>query len=254
VKGLLPDAVRRRVDPAGRYGLRLTLFAVALVLVAVPFGILLEQVVRNGPLLRVDHGVAADLHHWVVHRPWAVTTGRVLSRLGGPPFLIALVAAAAFWTGWRSRYRLTLFLVVTALGGSLVDTGVKLLVHRPRPVFADPVAHAFGKSFPSGHAMSSTVIYGALLLVFLPVLPRRSRPYAVTATVLLVLAIGASRLALGVHFLSDVLGGIVLGLAWLSAAVAAFRLWATERGRRPAPVLAGVEPDAGADLSVGASG
>jgi undecaprenyl-diphosphatase len=252
---MLPDAVRRRFDPAERYGLRVTLFAIAVVLVAVPFGILLEQVVRSGPLLRVDKGVADAFHRWAVGLgPGAITGIKVVSDLGRPPTLTVLAGLGALYVIRHGRLRLALFLVTTAILGGLVDTAVKVLVNRPRPVFEDPLAHALGKSFPSGHAMSSTVVYGALLLVFLPAVPRRARPGVVAATVALVLAIGASRLALGVHFLSDVLGGYVLGLAWLCASVAAFRVWRTERGRPPAPVLAGVEPEAAADLVGGPPG
>jgi undecaprenyl-diphosphatase len=252
VRAGLPGAVRRRFDPAERYGLRVTLFAIALVLVAVPFGLLVEQVVRAGPMLRVDKGVANAVHRWVVHRgPGFVDAVRYVSWLGRPPFLTAVAGAAALYVIRHGRYRLAAFLVTTTIVGGLVDTAVKVLVDRPRPHFADPVATAYGKSFPSGHAMSSTIVYGALLLVFLPVVPRRRRPLAIAATALLVLAIATSRIALGVHFLSDVLGGLVLGLAWLVASVAAFRVWATERGRPAAPVTAGVEPDAAADLASG---
>ena len=250
MKGLLPDAVRRRFDPAERYGLRVTLFAIALVLVAVPFGILLEQVVRSGPLLRVDRGVADAVHDWVVRRGTGFVDGvRYVSWLGRPPFLTLVAGGAALYVIRHRRIRLAAFLVTTAVVGGLVDTAVKVLVDRPRPEFDNPIASAFGKSFPSGHAMSSTVVYGALLLVFLPVVPRRRRPYAIAATAVLVLAIATSRIALGVHFLSDVLAGVVLGLAWLAASVAAFRIWATERGRPPAPVVEGVEPEAAADLA-----
>jgi undecaprenyl-diphosphatase len=253
MRALLPDAVRRRFDPAERYGLRLTLFAVALVLVAVPFGILLEQVVRSGPLLRVDRGVAVSTHRWVLHRgPGFVTLMNAVSWLGRPPFLAAVATIAAVYVLRHGRRRLAAFVVTTAVLGGLVDTAVKVLVNRPRPVLDNPLAHAFGKSFPSGHAMSSTVVYGALLLVFLPVVPRRGRPWAVAATVTLVLAIATSRIALGVHFLSDVLGGVVLGLAWLVASVAAFRIWRDERGRKPRSVLAGLEPEARRDLEIGA--
>ena len=232
-----------------RYGLRLTLFALALILVAVPFGFLLDQVVRNGPLLEVDRGVADTIHGWVSRQPdWFVLFVKGISWVGRPPFLITVSAIAAIYVLRHNRLRLSLFIVTTGTIGGLVDTVVKVLVNRPRPEFENALAHAMGKSFPSGHAMSSTVVYGTLLLVFLPALPKRSRRWVFAATVTLVLAIAASRLALGVHFLSDVIGGIVLGLAWLAASVAAFRIWRTERGRKPAPVLKGVEPEAARDL------
>lgn len=245
----LPVAVRKRFDPAERYGLRVTLFAIALVLVAVPFGLLTDQVVRNGPLLSVDQGVAEAIHGWVLRQPdgfvWLV---KRVSDLGKPPVLTVFAGIGALYVLRHNRIRLSLFIVTTAILGGLIDSAVKILVNRPRPEFESQIAHALGKSFPSGHAMSSTVVYGALLLAFLPVVPRRRRLYVVGAYVALVLAIAATRLMLGVHFLSDVVGGIVLGLAWLAASVAAFRIWRDERGRRPAPVLGGVEPEAAADL------
>lgn len=250
----LPTHVRKRFDPTERYGLRVTLFAIALVLVAVPFGLLTDQVVRNGPLLSVDKGVAEAIHGWVVRQPdWFVWLVKRVSDVGKPPVLTIFAGIGALYVLRHNRIRLSLFIVTTSIVGGLVDTAVKVLVNRPRPEFEDKIAHALGKSFPSGHAMSSTVVYGALLLAFLPVVPRRRRPWVVGAYVLLVLTIAATRLALGVHFLSDVVGGIVLGVAWLAASVAAFRIWRDERGRRPAPVLAGVEPEAAADLKASAS-
>jgi membrane-associated phospholipid phosphatase len=122
------------------------------------------------------------------------------------------------------------------------------VVDRARPSLEDPVATAHGKSFPSGHAMSSTFVYGALLLVFLPVIGRRYRPLVIGGAVLLVLAIGFTRLALGVHYITDVVGGIVLGLAWLAASTAAFSIWRVERGDPPVDVAEGLEPEAAEDL------
>ena len=245
----VPEGVRRRLDPEARYGLRLTLFAVAVVLVAVPFGVLTDQVVRSGPLLRIDNGVADSVRVWMAGRPdWLVTAVRRVSDAGKPPYLTTLAGLATLYVVLRDRIRLGVFLVTTALVGGVLDSTVKVLVDRPRPDGLDALVEAHGRSFPSGHAMESTVVYGALLLAFLPAVPRRRRPLAIGATVALVLAIAASRVALGVHFLSDVVGGVLLGLAWLAASVAAFRLWRVDRGVRPAPVAEGVEPEAASDL------
>jgi membrane-associated phospholipid phosphatase len=236
--------VRRRLDPDGRYGLRVTLFGLAFLLVAIPFGLLLEQVKRNGPLLRVDTSAARHLHEWVRHSDDLVLQLKILSFLGSPVWFYVIVIPAVFWL-WRRRHvRLAVFLVVTTLGGGLLDTIVKEAVGRARPSLVDPVATAHGKSFPSGHAMSSTVVYGALLMVFLPVIGRRYRPVVLGGAILLVLAIGFTRLALGVHYISDVLGGFVLGLAWLAASTAAFSTWRVERGRPPVDISEGLEPEA----------
>ncbi|HEV2809678.1 MAG TPA: phosphatase PAP2 family protein, partial [Acidimicrobiales bacterium] len=88
----------------------------------------------------------------------------------------------------------------------------------------------------------------ALVLVFLPVIGRRYRPVVIGGAVLLVLAIGFSRLALGVHYITDVAGGFVLGLAWLAASTAAFSIWRVEMGRSPVDLAEGLEPEAAEDL------
>lgn len=242
-------AVRRRLDPAERYGLRLTLFAVAFLLAAVPFGWLVNQVERKGSLVRLDTSAARDLHDWVRGSPASVTALKGVSLLGSPVWFYVLVVPAAVWLWRRQLPRLAAFLVVTAVAGGLLDTIVKHVVNRSRPSLLDPVATAHGRSFPSGHAMSSVIVYGALLLVFLPAVARRRRPLVLGGAAALVLAIGFSRLALGVHFLSDVLGGWVLGLAWLAVSTAAFSTWRVDRGRSPVAPLEGLEPEAASELT-----
>jgi undecaprenyl-diphosphatase len=250
----VPAFVYRRLDPAQRYGLRLTLAAVGVVLVAVPFSALLFEVLAKGPLTRIDGDVANRLNDLVHGHPVWVHVLEAVSWLGRPPTLWVLTAAGAVWTFRRHQRRLTLFLIATTLGGAIVSTSVKLLVDRPRPEVDHPIITAFGKSFPSGHALSSTVVFGALLLTFLPAVPLRYRTVSVVTTATLVAAIGASRVLLGVHFLSDVIAGFVLGLAWLALATAAFEIWRVERGRRTArPLAEGVEPEAGRTLSPAAA-
>jgi undecaprenyl-diphosphatase len=243
--------LRLRLDPSERYGLRVTLFAVAFALVAVPFGLLVSQVRGEGRLVDLDTAGLDRLHRWVRGSPGVVGPLKAVSDLGTPICLWLVVLVASVVLIRAGRTRLLVFLLVTVLVGSLLDTVVKIIVDRPRPVLLDPVAHARGKSFPSGHAMSSTVAtvaYGSLLLVFLPGFTRRWRRVLVAGAVGLVLAIGFSRLALGVHFLSDVVGGIVLGLAWLAVSTATFSIWRVERGRAPVDPIGGLEPEAADDL------
>jgi undecaprenyl-diphosphatase len=244
----LRQALRRRLDPAGRYGLRVTVFALAFALVAVPFGLLVSQVRGDGRLVDIDTAGLDRLHRWVRGSPGVVGPLKAVSDLGTPIWLWLVVLVASVVLVRAGRIRLLVFLLVTVLVGSLLDTVVKIIVDRPRPVLLDPVAHARGKSFPSGHAMSSTVVYGSLLLIFLPGFARKWRRVLVAGVVGLVLAIAFSRLALGVHFLSDVLGGIVLGLAWLALSTATFSIWRVERGQRPVQPAQGLEPEAAADL------
>jgi undecaprenyl-diphosphatase len=144
----------------------------------------------------------------------------------------------------RRRVRLALFLTVAGLGALFLDPSMKTLVGRLRPVVEAPVATAPGNSFPSGHALGSAVVYGALLLIFLPAMRGRWRLVLPAVLGLIVVAVGVTRVALGVHFVSDVLAGWLLAAAWLGVTAHAFRLWRLEIGRPATPVTAGLEPEA----------
>lgn len=129
-------------------------------------------------------------------------------------------------------------------GAAVLSNGIKALVDRVRPVVDEPLARAHDPSFPSGHALGSTVTYGVLLLVFLPVVPRRFRGWTVGAVAVLVVAVGLTRVALGVHFPSDVLGGWSLGLVWLAVTASAFRYVQPTYEEHGAVVVHGREEEA----------
>ena len=217
---------------------------------ALVFGILLVLVrVQWVPLESVDQGLAADLNRVVSGDLTLVRTMGFLSRIGSTAVLTWLVVIATVLLLVRRRYRLAVYLPVTGIGALILDPAVKAAVGRLRPVVAHPVAHGAGFSFPSGHALGSSVVYGALLLVFAPALTRRWRTPVIALVGLLVVAIGFSRLALGVHFLSDVLGAWALGIVWLGITAYAFEVWRLRSGERPTePVAEGLEPEAADDL------
>jgi undecaprenyl-diphosphatase len=217
---------------------------------ALLFGILLIAVrVRWVPLESVDHGIAADLNSAVADHPVAVTVLKFITTMGSLGVLSWLTGIAALVLLVRRRYRLVLYLLVTGAGAVILDPTLKLAVGRLRPVVAEPIAVGGGNSFPSGHALSSIIVYGALLLVFAPALPKKAKWPVFAAYALLVVLIGFSRLALGVHFLSDVLGAWCLGIAWLGLTAYAFEIWRKQSGQRVAePVAEGLEPEAARDL------
>jgi undecaprenyl-diphosphatase len=104
-----------------------------------------------------------------------------------------------------------------AIGGShWLNVLVKSLVDRPRPVLGDPVQHVGGLSFPSEHAQTAVVAAGVVLLVVGPALGERGRRLLAGACLAGVLTIGFSRVALGAHYPSDILGGYLLGAAWFA--------------------------------------
>lgn len=231
------------MGPIQRYGLRATLFAVAVLLVAVPFSLLLTQIVIEGPATRWDASAAQSLTEAVRRVPPALALMHALSFLGSPVWFWVLGSVVGIYIWFRTRRRRpVIFLAVAGLGG-LIGIAVKVFVGRPRPELDEPLAHALGKSFPSGHAMTSVVMYGALLLVVLHLVAAAWRPMLVAATGLVVLGIGVSRLVLGAHFITDVVGGWVLGGAWLAAATAAFSIWRVQEGDPPVQPPKGAEPE-----------
>ncbi|WFE26085.1 phosphatase PAP2 family protein [Solwaraspora sp. WMMD791] len=216
-----------------------------LVVVAVGLGFgLLVLLVRLHlePVMSVDRGVARELNEVVSPRPYLVNTLDGISRLGGRPIMLWLVGVAAVLLLVRRRFRLAVYLLAAVAGALLLDPSVKSLVGRLRPVVEVPVAAATGNSFPSGHALGSMVVYGAVLLVFLPAV--RYRKLFISAVGLIVFAIGVTRIALGVHYLTDVLSGWLLGVLWLSVTAYAFRLWRREAGHPVAPLDEGLGHEA----------
>lgn len=218
---------------------------------ALLFGLLLIAVrVRWVPLESVDGGVARHLNSAIADHPAWVQVMRWLSWLGSSGVLFWLAGIAAGILALRRRFRLAAYLVVAGAGAPTLDYSLKIAVGRLRPVVPQPIAVGGGNSFPSGHSLSSIVVYGALLFVFLPALPRRARGPVVGAAAVLVALIGFSRLALGVHFLSDVLGAWCLGVAWLGLTAYVFELGRVRAGRRPTrPLTEGLEPEARRDLA-----
>lgn len=227
-----------------RFGARTVLAGLALALVAVPFGLLLFLVKeRWSPLVDVDQGARDALGDYAAGHDGFVSALKVLEVVGSAVVYLPLFALVAAWLVWQRLPRLALFVAVTLGLSPLLNRLVKALVDRTRPALPDPVARAEGLSFPSGHAQSSVVAASVLLLVLLPLLHGRRRTFALVLAAGWVLAIGFSRVALGVHYVTDVLAGYVLGTAWVAAMTAAFRAWRRERGRPAAGASDGLEPE-----------
>jgi undecaprenyl-diphosphatase len=229
--------LKRRLDPEAKLGLRLTLIVVAFVLVAVPFAFLLLEVLFKGPITRSDQRFSDQVNSYNLRHPDALRIARMVSQLGSTLVLAGIVlAVTVYLAAFHRRRRQALFLVTTSVLGLLLNNLLKVLVGRARPHFATTTSTAFGSSFPSGHAMNSTVVYGCLLILAWPRLRTVGRLLAAAVTVILVLAIAASRVVLTVHYVSDVVAGMVLGLAFTLASAAAFTTWRHEGGRLPEAV------------------
>jgi undecaprenyl-diphosphatase len=217
---------------------------------ALVFAILLIAVrLQWAPLESADHGAAADINSLIAGNATLVTAVKAVTWLGSNGVLWTVIGAATVILAIRQRWRLAAYLLVTGAGALILDPILKSLVGRLRPVVAHPIAHGTGNSFPSGHSLGSIVCYGAILLVFLPAARGRWRTAFVTVIVALIALIGISRILLGVHYLSDVVGAWAVGVTWLGVTAFAFELTRSAAGRPVTdPVTEGLEPEARADL------
>jgi undecaprenyl-diphosphatase len=215
------------------------IFAVLLVLVRLQWA----------PLEAADHDAATGINDLIAGNTMLVAVVKAVTWLGSSGVLWVVVGAAAIVLAIRRQWRLAIYLLVTGAGALVLDPVLKSLVGRLRPVVAHPIAHGLGNSFPSGHSLGSIVCYGAVLLVFLPAARGRWRTAFIAVTAALVALIGISRILLGVHYLSDVVGGWAVGIAWLGLTTFAFELTRHAAGLPVTdPVTEGLEPEARADL------
>src|SRR2546422_580345 len=144
-----------------------------------------------------------------------------ISLLGSPLVLTVLALAVALVLGVRRHWIVLGGWVAAFAGGGLLDAMLKLMIRRPRPPYAARFLPHYTWSFPSGHAMSALIGYGMLayLLVVLWTHRRSAQITIVLGAAVLIVAIGLSRLYLGVHYFSDVVGGYAAGVLWLSTCI-----------------------------------
>ncbi|HZE94806.1 MAG TPA: phosphatase PAP2 family protein [Gemmatimonadales bacterium] len=208
-----------------RVGIGIAVGVVALCIL----GAITEDVVNNDPLVRFDVSVLETLHRHST--PTGVALFSLISRFGSATVLTILALSGVLFLAVRREWIVLGGWVAAFAGASLLDYWLKLAIHRPRPGYAGALIHS-SWSFPSGHAMVSLVGYGMLAYVILLLRHSNRRTQLIVggAAAFLIAAIGISRLYLGVHYFSDVIGGYAAGLVWLSACVSAVEI--ARRSRR----------------------
>ena len=165
-------------------------------------------------LMAFDQWSVTHLRHVDARSAPFLDTMRVISTVVSSTGWFIVLGAVTVWLVAQRRHQVAAFVAVTSLGSPVLNGLLKDLVHRPRPVLARPVDDVSGWSFPSGHAQSATVGCAVLLVVFLPSLGRVASRWAVAGAVAIVAAVALSRMALGVHYPSDVVAAVLCGLAW----------------------------------------
>lgn len=158
--------------------------------------------------------------------------------LGGPIGMGVIAAIIAILL-FRKERASAIYMAVTGVGGAVLNVGLKLLYARARPDVDTAIAVAQGHSFPSGHAMGSFIILGAVAyLVLRQKFPWKVKSVLLAIIVTLILLVGLSRVYLGVHWSSDIIAGWCAGTVWLVATTIAFethlRIRQIKRGTAPA--------------------
>jgi membrane-associated phospholipid phosphatase len=202
----------------------------------------------GNPFSGVDHGLANWFHAHLTRT--FVSVLRDFTELGASEWITVVLSVLVLFFIWKRWWASLVTLIIVVPGGMLLNELLKLVVHRHRPFVDGWFVNWSGYSFASGHTIGATLLYGQLALFVLPsIKSRRWRALILSTAVLFVTLVGFSRIALGAHYFTDVLGAIVLGISWLMLCLVATK---PVRYRRaavpdilaevPAPVLVPVEP------------
>jgi undecaprenyl-diphosphatase len=146
---------------------------------------------------------------------WVESALLDLTALGGLTVLGLVVFAVAGFLALQRRYRSALVVLITAASAEIANTAIKTLFMRPRPTVVPHLREVASTSFPSGHAMDSAIIYltlGAMLMQLAD--SRATKLYCIGMAIVLTLLVGVSRVYLGVHYPTDVIGGWIFGFLW----------------------------------------
>lgn len=183
---------------------------------------LAEALHDSSPKLQL---VDREVHDWArtTYTPGSTAFFTTMTIIGTPWVLGALVVATGIGLAVRGRWRWLLFLVFTTGVGALLNVALKLFFARARPDLTEALRQAHGYSFPSGHAMGSTIVFGALsYLAFRAVRAWKLKAAALAFSTTMTVSIALSRIYLGVHWISDIAAGISAGLLWIAVTIVAY--------------------------------
>jgi undecaprenyl-diphosphatase len=211
--------VGRRIAPYRYLSLHL-LAGLGLCFAAVyGFGSMAEEVLEPEEWDAFDRVLAASLNRHAT--PFYAEALGAVTLLGDKWTIAAIGVAGALWLALQRRRLVLATWAAAYVGGALLNLALKAVFQRARPEFDAPLATALGWSFPSGHAMGAMVAYGMLAYLLVMRFGRPAAPFIVAGACVVVLAVGFSRVYLGVHYFSDVLGGYLSGIAWLAVCASA---------------------------------
>ena len=227
--------LQARLSPQGYMGLHLTVGVIVILLAGWCFTELADEI-GEGDLARIDEGAVALVQSYA--NPAVTRAAQIISWFGSVAFLTMGSAVAAVVFLRKRWFDALLGLALTMLGGGLLNMLLKQLFQRQRPVFETPLVNLTSFAFPSGHTMGATLFYMFIAAVVAYAMKsRRVRVLAFASALVLIAMIGMTRIYLGAHFVTDVVGAMVAGAAWLAfcwTAVETLRKWRKRQKRRAA--------------------
>ena len=207
------------LDPQQPETKGLTVIALTLIFFAWGMLKLFEQFRLTPPLERLDHSTYQLLEG--LRTPWGDQVMTVISQLGDGITQGGVIVALTLWLLWQKRWLATAHWLASALFAAVASWSLKQGLQLPRPIELYEGAMSFG--FPSAHTLLATCTYGLLSILVARELPSRWRWFSYGGAWIIILTIAFSRLYLGAHWLSDVIGGLVLGILWTAALGVAYR-------------------------------
>ena len=176
----------------------------------------------GNPVAGIDRGIALWFHEHLT--PTFVSVLRGITEFGSSEWIAIVLSISVLFFIFKRWWPSLVTLVVAVPGGMLLNELVKILVHRHRPFEEGWMVDWSGYSFASGHTIGATLLYGQIALFLIPLIKsRRGRALLFSAATLVIVLVGFSRIALGAHYLTDVLGGMFFGLMWLTVCLFALR-------------------------------
>ena len=204
----------RPLDSTGRVLAHLALGAAMVVAGGIATGLLVGRVWPSEVLRLIDRPVTRALVG--IRGPLLTDVMHAITALGGTAFVTAVVAVAAVGSYYVTRRRRwPTFLLATILGAVALDNFVKYVINRPRPMLR-PLVDPFGSSFPSGHTAAAAALCGALAFLLSRDRGRGTQAVIWATAGVIVVLVAVSRIYLGAHWLTDVVGGAMLGGFWTS--------------------------------------
>jgi len=199
----------------------LVLLLGVLVVVAGTWGfIALVDLVFEGSTQSFDENVLRSLRRpdnpaLPIGPEWVAEAARDLTALGGVVVLLLATLAVAGFLFLDRKFAAMGFLLTAVVSGLILSSLLKAGFARPRPDVVPHLSHVYTSSFPSGHSMMSAIVYLTLGAVLARMVARRQlKLYFLAVALLLTFLVGVSRVYMGVHYPTDVLGGWTAGLAW----------------------------------------